>query len=312
MTVKPTTQDEMYDVKSLTRIFKRLPAELQQSTWLTLSEVMEGYAKSTKEQFDLNLMSDFTEEGIERNKNWGKMQGLSSGYKKIDQLTKGFVGGEITIVAGKTSYGKTMLAINMANKIALSGVPVLFVTLEMTRGEITSRFIHINGGDNEDYQTVSSLVAFQATNELDWQSIDGLVEKFVKQFTNGLIVIDHLHYFTRELQNIAEDLGRITKELKKNAIVHNVPIVLISHVRKTLGNASAGIDDLRGSSYIAQDADIVLMVGRDPKDASKLAVKIEKNRNRGYSYLEDTADMFLDGIKIYDNKLEDWSYPNND
>lgn len=293
---------ESYEKKSLERMFKKLTQEEQQEVWLKFSEVMEGYSKKAAEQFQLELMSDYTDEAIERNKNFGKMQGLSSGYPSIDELTKGFVDGELTVIAGKTSYGKTTLAINIANKVAQSGVPVLFVTLEMTKPEITSRFMNINGGNNEQYTNVANITAFQVTSELNWKSIDGLVGKFVKDFTNGLIIIDHLHYFTRELENVAEDLGRVTKELKKNAQDHKVPILLISHVRKTGKGESAGIDDLRGSSYIAQDADIVLMVGRKKEDTTTLKVFIEKNRNRGYNYQENFADMYLDGIKIYNHE----------
>ncbi len=296
------TNDDKYEMRSLERLFKKLPKDQQQEVWLKYSEVMEGYSKKNEEQFELELMSDYTEDAIERNKNFGKMQGISSGYRKIDELTKGFVGGELTVIAGKTSYGKTTLSINIANQVALAGTPVLFVTLEMTKAEITSRFMFINGGDTEDYQSVAPIVSFQATSELNWRSIDRLVKKFVKQFTTGLIVIDHLHYFTRELENVSEDLGRVTKELKKNAQDHNVPIILVSHVRKTGRGEAAGIDDLRGSSYIAQDADIVLLVGRKVEEPNLLKVFIEKNRNRGYDYKDNAADMYLDKIKVYNSE----------
>lgn len=262
-----------------------------------IQEVTKDPEAST-EQYAIELLSNYTEAAKERFEQFGKMQGISTGYSRLDELTKGLVGGEMTVVAGKTSYGKTTLAINIANKVALSGVPVLFVTLEMTKAEIASRFMNINGGDTESYETISSLISLQVSDELDWKSIDGLIENFIHQFSNGLIVIDHLHYFTRELANVAEDLGRITKELKKNAVRHNVPIILISHVRKTGRDESAGIDELRGSSYIAQDADIVLMVGRDPEDQHSLMVRIEKNRNRGYDYSDNVAEMYLDGIKV--------------
>lgn len=297
-----TNKDTTYELKTLERLFSKLPKDQQQEVWLKYSEVMEGYSKKNQDQFELELMSEYTDQAKERMANFGKMQGLSSGYKKIDELTKGFVAGELTIIAGKTSYGKTTAAINIANRVAKAGTPVLFVTLEMTKAEITSRFMNINGGNNEDYQSVAAITAFQVTNELNWKSIDRLVQKFVKKFDNGLIVIDHLHYFTRELENVAEDLGRVTKELKKNAVEHEVPIILISHVRKTNRGEAAGIDDLRGSSYIAQDADIVLMVGRKPEEANCMKISIEKNRNRGYDFKDNIADMYLDGIKIYDNE----------
>lgn len=291
--------DGKYELKTLERLFKNLDKGQQQEVWLKYSEVMDGYSKKNNEQFELELMANYTEEAIERNKNFGKMQGYSSGYSKIDELTKGFVGGELTVIAGKTSYGKTTLSINIANKIALAGTPILFVTLEMTKSEITSRFMNINGGEGDDYNAVAAITAFQVTSELNWKSIDRLVQRFVKQFDKGVIVIDHLHYFTRELDNVAEDLGRVTKELKKNAQDHDVPILLVSHVRKTGRGEAAGIDDLRGSSYIAQDADIVLFVGRDPEDSTKMSVKIEKNRNRGYDYKNNVANLRLDKITVY-------------
>ena len=100
------TNDDKYEMRSLERLFKKLPKDQQQEVWLKYSEVMEGYSKKNEEQFELELMSDYTEDAIERNKNFGKMQGISSGYRKIDELTKGFVGGELTVIAGKTSYGK--------------------------------------------------------------------------------------------------------------------------------------------------------------------------------------------------------------
>ena len=280
----------------------KLSEEKKSEVTKYLLGLTENVAQQRMQEINLELMSTYTLEAEERAKNFGKMQGLSSGYKKIDRLTKGFVDGELTVVAGKTSYGKTTVAINIANKVALSGKPVLFVTLEMTKAEITSRFMTINGGNNEDYLKASSLIAFQKTNELNWKSIDPLVQRFVTQFSPGLIVIDHLHYFTRELENVSEDLGRITKELKKNADVHKVPIMLISHVRKTERNGAATIDDLRGTSYIAQDADIVLMVGRREEAQDEIRIKIEKNRNRGYDYQNNVADMYIDKITIYDEK----------
>jgi replicative DNA helicase len=251
-----------------------------------------------QEEIELSLMSDYTEEAIELNKKWGKMQGLSTGYKSLDIMTLGLVPGELTVVAGKTSYGKTTLAINIANQIALHGTPVLFVTLEMTKKEITSRYMNINGGLTDNYYKVAAVTVFQIKNRLSWKSIAPLIYTAKDSMGVGLVVIDHLHYFTRELDKLSEDLGRITMELKTAAIEKDIPIMLISHVRRT--NDEATIDDLRGSSYIGQDADIVLMVGRDKDIPNKLFVQIQKNRNRGFDYNNDKAELDIDGIKITD------------
>jgi replicative DNA helicase len=252
------------------KIFKELMAEITKAP------------ETTADQIAFVPMSEYTDKAREFAQSFGKMQGLSSGYLSVDELTKGFVKGEVTVIAGKTSRGKTTLAMNIANNIALRDYKVLFVTMEMTKVQLTSRYMYINGGDTEDYNKVAQNTVYQKNDELDWKSIDGLVARAKQMLNVDLVVIDHLHYFTRETDSkLAEDLGRITKELHKNAERHDVPIILISHVRKTEGNKEATMDDLRGSSYIAQDADTVLMVGMSEDEPGIIHVRLEKNRNRG-------------------------------
>ena len=65
------------------------------------------------------------------------------------------------------------------------------------------------------YAEYASYVFWQKNDELNWKSVDGLIRKAVQEAKVSLVIIDHLHYFTRELDNVAEDLGRITKEFKK-------------------------------------------------------------------------------------------------
>lgn len=266
-----------------------------------LAAAME-VASTPEEESGLVSLADFTEAAQERYRLFGKMQGLSSGYAGVDQLTKGLVGGELVVIAGKTSRGKTTLALNIANNVALKDVPVLFVTLEMTPVEITSRYMAINGGETDDYYKVAGLTVLQERDELNWKSIDALIGHAKRDLDVGLIVIDHLHYFTRATQNVAEDLGNITKEFKKNAIRHDVPVLLISHVRKTERGGEATMEDLRGSSYVAQDADIVLMVERDKDDPEWLCVKIEKNRSRGYDFQNNVVKLYFDKVKLLESK----------
>lgn len=232
-------------------------------------------------KYQVASMIDYIDESKERFKNWGKLQGISTGFPSIDKLTLGLVGGELIIVAGPTSKGKTLLSMNIANNIAKKGGRVLFVTLEMTHEELTSRYMFTNGGwDTEDFAVVAGNTIFQQNDEMDWQDIDGLMENAKKELDVDLVVIDHLHYFSRDLKNTAEDLGRITQEFKKNAKRYNIPVILISHIKKLQKDEVLSGDSLRGSSLIAQDADIVLMVNRDPA-TNAMGVLIDKNRNRG-------------------------------
>jgi replicative DNA helicase len=264
------------------------------------------------DRYGMELAADYTEQAKERMASWGKLQGLSSGYGEIDRLTKGLVGGELVVVAGATSQGKTTVALNIANNVAVSGTPVLFVTLEMTKPEVTARLMKMNGGDSDAYQSAAAMLAYQKEDELTWKDIDGLIAKAKQELNVGLVVIDHLHYFSRELEHLSEDLGRITKELKKNAIRHDVPIVLISHVRKKGNNEAKGkapdIDDLRGSSYIAQDADIVLMVARTQEFPDKMFLRLDKNRNRGVDYNDNNnlAALNFDGVRLTGKEAPQW------
>lgn len=282
----------------LTKRVNELPEDQKRTI---IKELVSQYANTPKtktDKYNVSLMADHTDEAVQRFNNYGQMQGLSSGYASIDEMTKGFVGGELTIIAGKTSYGKTTLATNIAKRIAAAKGRVLFVTLEMTHPELTSRYMALCGGVTDEYHTVAAHTLFQVNDELGWEDIDGLMAKAKEELDVELVIIDHLHYFTRELQNTAEDLGRITKEFKKNAQRHNLPVLLISHVRKTMNDSPATMNDLRGSSYIAQDADIVLMVGRNPEDRNQVSVTIEKNRNRGFNYDKDTQIFDFDGTNL--------------
>lgn len=232
-------------------------------------------------KYQVSSMLDHVEEAENRYKHRDEIQGLSTGFPSIDKLTMGLVPGELIIVAGPTSKGKTLLSMHIANNVAKEGHRVLFVTLEMTKAELTSRYMYVNGGaDTNDFNTVAANTVFQENDELDWKDIDGLIQNAKDALDVDLVIIDHLHYFSRDLKNAAEELGRITMTFKKNAIRHNLPIILISHIRKLGKDEDLSADSLRGSSLIAQDSDIVLLVNRDP-ETNRMGVLIDKNRNRG-------------------------------
>jgi len=151
----------------------------------------------------------------------------------------------------------------------------------MTKAELTSRYMYVNGGKNTTaFSTAAANTIFQENDELDWKDIDGLIQNAKEQLDVDLVVIDHLHYFARDIKNTAEELGKITMTFKKNAIRHNIPIILISHIRKLGKDEDLSLEALRGSSLIGQDADIVLLVNRDP-ETNQMGVLIDKNRNRG-------------------------------
>jgi len=252
----------------------------------TLAKFQEKIAEVNRiggkqNKYQVASMIDYVDEAQDRYKNRGKVQGLSTGFASIDKLTLGLVEGELIVVAGPTSKGKTLLSMSICNNIAKYGGRVLFVTLEMTKAELTSRYMFINGGpDTEEFNIVAANTIFQENDELDWKDIDGLIANAREELEVDIVVIDHLHYFARDIKNAAEELGKITMTFKKNAIRHKIPIILISHIRKMQAGEELSGEALRGSSLIAQDSDIVLLVNRDA-ETNQMGILIDKNRNRG-------------------------------
>lgn len=273
-------------IKNIAEKISQSSGDEKQSLEETLKVVQEEIHNVNRiggkqNKFQVSSMLDHVEEAENRYKNRDEIQGLSTGFPSIDQLTMGLVPGELVIVAGPTSKGKTLLSMHIANNVAQKGHRVLFVTLEMTKAELTSRYMYVNGGsDTSAFATAAANTVFQENDELDWKDIDGLIQNAKDALDVDLVIIDHLHYFSRDLKNAAEELGKITMTFKKNAIRHNLPIILISHIKKLARDEDLSLEALRGSSLIAQDSDIVLMVNRDP-ETNQMGVLIDKNRNRG-------------------------------
>lgn len=229
---------------------------------------------------------DFADEAMDRMENWGKRVGLSTGYYDIDKMTVGLAKGELTIVAGETSQGKTLLCCNIAANLIRQKHKVVFVTLEMTKAELLSRLWKIlgygtDGEGCEEMAKACEYLRFQQIDRMDWKTIPYLIEQ-AKQWGAECVFIDHLHYFAREMHDVANELGIITQEFKQAAIKYEIPIVLVSHTRKVAeSKRRADLNDLRGSSYIAQDSDIVLMVSQLPDEfPDSICISLDKNRNR--------------------------------
>lgn len=292
-----------YLVRKLEDILSGEEEEISYAVKVLLQRQIEKSSDTRKEQ-GIVLGNEVTDSAVAlhlaRNKG---VRGLSSGFRSIDKMTKGFVSGEVTIISARTSVGKTMLALNIAKNVVTNGTPVLFVTLEMTQAQLMERYITMTGGlknklPTDEYHQIAGLTFMQEHEKVDPNSIDGIIKNATDNGA-GLVVLDHLHYFSRGEKN--DDTEKISKELSRTAKKYNVPIIAIAHTRKYVGTGSpkdTTIDDIRGASFISQDADIVLMLNRDGKKPDELRVKVWKNRNAGIDYAENEVELSFDGNNI--------------
>lgn len=252
-------------------------------------KIIKGLLEESPDDDKINIIpaSDIKEEAWEIAMDPFKVRGIATGYKKLDSYLCGLDKGELIIVAGETSVGKSLFAVNLALKSLLTNenkekVSILFFSLEMPVKGILARFMMINPD-----VVYGNLYFYDNKKGADIPKVRQAIDVAIKKHNINYVVIDHLHYFPMAKDNQAAEVGRITREIKGLAMEFDIPIVLLSHLRrKPAGSADKEphIDDLKDSSSIGQDADIIIMLKRDDMDEETrniMSVFVRKNRNKG-------------------------------
>lgn len=189
----------------------------------------------------------------------------------------------------------TQLANNIILNTVNNGHKVMFVTMEMTKQETADRFNMLTG----DTDIGEGKVFLNMRSDLAYTDVTKLIERG-KEKGCELVVIDHLHYFSRSVENATQEVSKIVKEFKQAAVLYEMPVILICHVRKMAPKKHPTLEDLRDSSLIAQDADMVLIVWRDesPNATNPFEVEVTlwKNRNRQKKHRRDF--LYANGMKL--------------
>lgn len=251
-----------------------------------VANISDLFAKPHEEnvsQSEVVWLHDYQEEAMEYINNHGKYMGISTGYPGLDRLLGSLLPGELFTLGGDTGHGKSLLAMNIAQNVYKQTFqPVLMVNLELTRNQAVERFYFLSG-DGHDYDGI----LVQERSAVTYKDIDKLMKQ-AKDEGAALVVIDHLHFFSRSSENESRELSRITKHFKECAVQQELPVILLSHVTPTRimdqeGNVKKeykpGLHNLKGSSSIEQDSDMVGFVYRKEGE-STMEVYLKKNRSR--------------------------------
>lgn len=218
----------------------------------------------------------------------GDITGVATGFQKFDALTAGLHGGELIIIAGRPSMGKTTLAMNIAENAAIAGkVPTAIFSMEMSAEQLAFRMIGSIGRVNqsnlrtgrfsdEDWTRINSAVAIMSqapifiddTPALSPTEIRARARRLKREHGLGLIVVDYLQLMgisgTRE--NRATEISEISRSLKALAKELNVPIVALSQLNRGVEQRTDKrpvMSDLRESGAIEQDADLIAFIYRE-------------------------------------------------
>lgn len=268
------------------------PALDQETRMATaMQEVMSlgEVAKTGREAKTLNQVILSALEAIDaRIKNPGMVSGVSTGFTQLDDLLCGLQPGDLIIVAGRPSMGKTTLAQNVAENAVTDGKAVYFASLEMTSAQLGERILarfgnvptqpmrkgqldqwHYDGLVVASGKVHNKLMVVQddssAISSVARLRLDVLKAKRIMGGVN-LIVVDYLQLMTAEGKTRNEELGSVTRALKLLAKELSCPVILLSQLSRKCEERSDKrplMSDLRESGAIEQDADVILMAYRD-------------------------------------------------
>jgi replicative DNA helicase len=215
--------------------------------------------------------------------------GLSTGYLKLDDLTCGFQPGEMIIVAGRPSMGKTAFALNIAENMAVRNkISVAVFSLEMSKDQLTERLICSNSGINslairrgmlteKDYEELirSCGVLSEAPIFIDDSAgitpleIRSKARRLKSRYDIQAIFVDYLQLMNGgggRSESRQQEITMISRYLKALARELEVPVVVLSQLNRAAENREGHrprMSDLRESGSIEQDADVVILLHRE-------------------------------------------------
>jgi len=219
----------------------------------------------------------------------GALTGLSTGFRDIDDMTMGFQPGDLIIVAGRPSMGKTSFAMNIAESAVIAGdKPVLVFSMEMPADSLIMRMLSslgridqtkIRSGQlaDEDWPRLTSAVTLLNDKPLFVDDSAALTPNEIRSRARriarehgqlGLIVVDYLQLMqvSGSGENRATEISEISRSLKGIAKEFRCPLVALSQLNRSLEqrpDKRPVMSDLRESGAIEQDADLILAIYRD-------------------------------------------------
>ena len=216
--------------------------------------------------------------------------GIPTGYRDLDRETSGLQPGDLIIIAGRPSMGKTALALNMAEHVAVENkLPVAVFSMEMSGSQLAMRMLGSIGRldqhklrtgrlSDDDWNRLTNAVGklhdapilVDESGALNALELRARARRLHRQYgALGLIVVDYLQLMqaTSEGENRATEISEISRSLKSLAKELKVPVVALSQLSRAVeqrtGPKRPIMSDLRESGAIEQDADLILAIYRE-------------------------------------------------
>ena len=218
----------------------------------------------------------------------GEIRGVPTGFTLLDRKTAGLQPGDLVVIAGRPSMGKSTLAVNIAESAAIAkGVAAGIFTMEMSAEQLTLRMnsslgrvnaSHLRSGNfsDEDWSRIqgamsqlsSAPIYLDESPALTPTELRARARRLKRERDLGLIIVDYLQLMqvpgTKE--NRATEISEISRSLKALAKELSVPVIAISQLNRAVEQRTDKkpvMSDLRESGAIEQDADLILLIYRE-------------------------------------------------
>lgn len=237
--------------------------------------------------------------------------GISTGFADLDRITTGLQPGDLVIIAGRPSMGKTILGMNVAEHAAIrSQKSVLVFSMEMPGESLVMRMLASLGRIDQnklrtgkliedDWSRLTSAVSLLSGAKLYIDETPALTPMELRARARrvarekdqlGLIVVDYLQLMRGQSQseNRTAEISEISRSLKTLAKELNVPVIALSQLNRSLEqrpNKRPVMSDIRESGAVEQDADLIVFIYRDEvyhddsPDKGTAEIIIGKQRN---------------------------------
>jgi replicative DNA helicase len=262
---------------------------------LELAEANLFNVSQTHIKQDVSSLESILAESFERldelHKDKGKIRGVPTSFKDIDDKLAGLQPSDLLILAARPSMGKTALALNLAHNVALQAEqPVLIFSLEMSKEQLVDRMLAMESGvdawalrtgnlTDADFEKIGQAMGSLSEAQIYIDDSPGITVSDLRtkarreahQHPLGLIIVDYLqlmsggHKFGGE-GNRVQEISEISRGLKGIARELNVPLIALSQLSRSVESRSPQIpqlSDLRESGSIEQDADVVIFIYRE-------------------------------------------------
>jgi replicative DNA helicase len=287
---------------------------------------------------DITSLEDILSDSFERlddlHKDKGKIRGIPTGFKDLDNILAGLQRSDLFVLAARPSMGKTALSLNIAHNVAVqSDMPVLLFSLEMSKEQLVDRMLAVESGvdawalrtgnlNDQDFEKIGHAMGSLSEAQIYIDDSPGITVSDLRtkarreahQRPLGLIIVDYLQLMSggnrfNSEGNRVQEISEISRGLKQIARELNVPLVALSQLSRSVESRSPQIPqlaDLRESGSIEQDADVVAFIYRedyynpetDRKHITDILIKKHRNGPTG------TVELYFDDRKQRFRSLE--------